>query len=63
VPGPLARHVGLCRPVGLVVPCLFGPCQARARAVPGRAARLLIYTPTPVIPVEGGVVLVVAAPF
>jgi hypothetical protein len=31
-------------PVGLVVPCLFGPCQARARAVPGRAARLLIYT-------------------
>jgi hypothetical protein len=32
------------RPVGLVVPCLFGPCQARARAVPGRAARLLINT-------------------
>jgi hypothetical protein len=32
------------RPVGLVVPCLFGPCQARARAVPGRAARLLIYS-------------------
>jgi hypothetical protein len=31
------------RPVGLVVPCRFGPCLARARAVPGRAARLLIY--------------------
>jgi hypothetical protein len=30
--------------VGLVVPCRFGPCLARARAVPGRAARLLIYT-------------------
>ena len=30
--------------MGLVVPCLFGPCHAWARAVPGRAARLLIYS-------------------
>jgi hypothetical protein len=31
-------------PVGLVVPCRFGTCLARARDVSCRAARLLIYS-------------------
>jgi hypothetical protein len=32
------------RPMGLVVPCQFGPCLARARVVPCQVARLLIYS-------------------